>query len=62
MFFDVANREVFRIEGYQRPFHLTGSFEYVASGAYRTEPEFQRYLRAKSDKMRAAGQPVDLWR
>ena len=62
VFFDVANREVFRIEGYQRPFHLTGSFEYVASGAYRTEPEFQRYLRAKSERMRAAGQPVDLWR
>jgi thioredoxin-related protein len=62
VFFDAGNREVFRIEGYQRPFHLAGSFEYVASGGYRSEPEFQRYLRAKAERLRAAGQPVDLWR
>ncbi|HRI18083.1 MAG TPA: hypothetical protein PL196_06135 [Burkholderiaceae bacterium] len=62
VFFDAGGREVFRIEGYQRPFHLAGSFEYVASGGYRTEPEFQRYLRAKAERMRAAGQPVELWR
>jgi thioredoxin-related protein len=62
VFFDAANREVFRIEGYQRPFHLAGSFEYVASGSYRSEPEFQRYLRAKAERMRAGGQTVELWR
>lgn len=62
VFFDASNREVFRIDGYLRPFHLATSLEYVASGAYRTEPEFQRYLRAKADRMRAAGQTVDLWR
>lgn len=62
VFFDRTNREVFRIEGYERPFHLASSFEYVASGAYRGEPEFQRWLRAKADRMRAAGQTVDLWR
>ena len=62
VFFDSGNREVFRIDGYQRPFHLAASLEYVASASYRTEPEFQRYLRAKADRMRAAGQPVDLWR
>lgn len=62
VFFDATNREVFRIDGYLRPFHLASSFEYVASNAYRTEPEFQRYLQAKADRMRAAGQAVDLWR
>lgn len=62
VFFDRANREVFRVEGYQRPFHLAGSFDYVASGGYRSEPEFQRWLRAKAERLRAAGQPVDLWR
>lgn len=62
VFFDTGNREVFRIEGYQRPFHLAGSFEYVASGGHRSEPEFQRWLRAKAERLRAAGQPVDLWR
>jgi thioredoxin-related protein len=62
VFFDGSGGEVFRIDGYLRPFHLAGSFEYVASGSYRTEPEFQRYLRAKADRMRAAGQVVELWR
>lgn len=62
VFFDTSNREVFRIEGYQRPFHLASSFEYVASGAYRSEPEFQRWLQAKVERLRAAGQTVDLWR
>ena len=61
VFFDGA-REVFRFEGYVRPFHLASAFEYVAQGAYRTQPEFQRFLQHKADRARAAGRPVDLWR
>ena len=33
----------------------------VASGAYRTEPSFQRFLQAKAERMRERGEPVDLW-
>lgn len=67
VFFDAGDREglgreVFRFEGYVRPFHLTGAFDYVAQGAYRTQPEFQRFLQDKADKARASGRPVDLWR
>jgi thioredoxin-related protein len=61
VFFDPAGTEVFRVEAYVRPFHLASSFEYVASGAYRTEPSFQRYLQARAEKIRAAGGRVDLW-
>lgn len=61
VFFDAGPREVFRFEGYVRPFHLTGSFDYVAQGAYRRQPEFQRFLQEKADRARAAGKPVDLW-
>ena len=61
VFFDPAGREVFRIEAYLRPFHLASSFEYVTSGAYRTQPSFQRYLQARAEKIRAAGGRVDLW-
>jgi thioredoxin-related protein len=61
-FFDDTNKEVFRIDGYLRPFHLAGSFEYVASGGYLKEPEFQRYLQAKAERLRASGQKVELWR
>jgi thioredoxin-related protein len=62
VFFDASNREVFRFEGYLRPFHLTSAFEYVGQGAHRTQPEFQRFLQHKADRAKAAGKPVDLWR
>jgi len=62
VFFDDGNREVFRFEGYLRPFHLIGAFDYVAQGAYRSQPEFQRFLQAKAERLREQGQPVDLWR
>ena len=62
VFFDGSGAEVFRIGSYLRPFHLAASFEYVASGAYRDEPSFQRYLQARADRMRANGVVVELWR
>jgi thioredoxin-related protein len=62
VFFDEANREVFRFEGYLRPFHLIGAFDYVAQRAYRGEPEFQRFLQARAQQARARGQAIDLWR
>jgi thioredoxin-related protein len=62
VFFDTGNREVFRFEGYVRPYHLIGAFDYVAQGAYRTHPEFQRWLQEKTERARAQGQSVDLWR
>jgi thioredoxin-related protein len=62
LFFDDMGREVFRIEAYMRPFHLAGSLEYVASGAYRTEPSFQRFLQGEAERQRARGEPIDLWK
>jgi thioredoxin-related protein len=62
VFFGVDGREVFRIDAYLRPFHLESSLEYVASGAYRAEPSFQRYLQGRADRLRAAGSTVDLWK
>ena len=59
--FDGDGREVLRLEAQFRPFHLAGSLEYVTSGAYRTEPSFQRFLQAKAERMRQAGEAVDLW-
>ena len=44
VFFAADGREVFRIDAYLRPFHLESSLDYVASGAYRDEPSFQRYI------------------
>jgi thioredoxin-related protein len=62
VFLDVAGKEVFRAEGYLRPFHIAAVLDYVASGAYRAEPSYQRYLQARTDRMRAEGRTVDLWK
>lgn len=62
VFFDASGREVFRAEGYLRPFHLASVFDYVASGAYREEPSFQRFIQKRADTLRHAGKPVDLWK
>lgn len=62
VYFDARGREVFRVEAYVRPFHLAGSFAYVASGAYAKEPSFQRFLQARTEQQRERGESVDLWR
>lgn len=60
-FFDAGGEEVFRTEAYLRPFHLQSAMEYVASGAYREQPEFQRFVQDRADHMREQGIEVDLW-
>jgi thioredoxin-related protein len=62
VFFDAAGKEVFRIEAYLRPFHLRSSLEYVADGAYKHEPSFQRFVQERARQMRERGETVDLWR
>jgi len=59
--FDAGGREVLRLEAYLRPFHIAGALDYVSSGAYRSEPSFQRFLQAKAEAMRRRGETVDLW-
>ena len=61
LFLDREGREVFRAEGYLKAFHLASTLDYVASGGYRAEPSFQRYVQKRAESLRAAGKPVDLW-
>lgn len=62
VFFDDRGIEVFRFDGYLRPFHIESAFAYVQSGAYRQQPQFQRYVQERAERLGAAGKPVDLWR
>lgn len=62
VFFDDRGKEVFRLEAYLRPFHFASSFEYVGSGAYRKEPEFQRFLQHKAEAIRERGGKLELWK
>jgi len=57
---DVQGREVIRAEGWLRTFHVQSLLDYVASGAYLEQPEFQRYIEARADTLRAQGIEVDL--
>lgn len=61
LFFDRRGQEVFRVEAYLRPFHTLTALEYVASEAYLTQPNFQRYVQSRADRLREAGETVDLW-
>ena len=54
-------KEVLRIDSFVRPFHIAAALDYVASGAYRKEPAFQRYLQARAERLRGRGASVDLW-
>ncbi len=62
VFFDDGGKEVFRTEAYLRPLHLQAVMDYVASGAYKTQPEFQRYVQELVDDMHEQGIEVDLWK
>jgi len=60
VFFDAEGREVFRAEGYLKAFHTQSVLDYVASGAYREQPNFQRYIDARADRLRRQGVHIDL--
>ncbi len=51
----------FVLPGYFKPFHHARALEYVAWDAYREEPNFQRFVQARGDEMRARGLEVELW-
>ena len=58
--FDRAGQEVFRAEAYLKAFHIQSALDYVLSGAYRTQPNFQRFVQARADALEAQGIHVDL--
>jgi len=62
LFFDARGEEIFRTEAYLKAFHLQTAMDYVASGAWREEPEFQRYVDRRADALRAQGIEVELMR
>ena len=53
--------EAWRLQGYWKPFHFHATFVYVKTGAYKHEPNFQRWLGEYREKLRAEGKNVDLW-
>ena len=60
LFFDKQGREVFRSDAYLKAFHLQAAMDYVSSGAYLEQPNFQRFVQARAEEMRAKGIELDL--
>ncbi len=60
VFFDDAGSEVFRTEGYLKAFHTQSAMDYIATNAYREQPEFQRFIEARADELRGRGIEVDI--
>ena len=58
--FDTSGREVFRTEAYLKAFHIQSAMDYVLFGAYREQPNFQRFIQARADALEAKGIHVDL--
>ncbi len=53
--------DVFRPEGYFKPFHFYFLFHYVQSKGYESQPNFQRWLGAIGLDMQAKNIKYDLW-
>lgn len=60
VFFDGEGEEVFRTEAYLKSFHIHGAIDYVVSGAYEYQPNFQRFLQRRREELEARGIEVDL--
>lgn len=60
VFFDATGNEVMRMEAYLKSFHVQSVMDYVASGAYRTEPSFQRFIEARAEHLREQGMTINI--
>lgn len=60
VFFDRHGKDVFRIEGYLKSFHVQSVLEYVAQEAYKKQSNFQRWIDDRAHRLRAEGIEVDL--
>ena len=60
LFFDDNGDEVFRIDAYLKSFHVQSVMDYVASGAYKQQSNFQRYIDERADHLREQGIEVNL--
>ncbi len=61
VFFNDRGEEVHRIEGFLKTFHFQSSLAYVLEQGYDSQPNFQRYIAARGEKLRALGYDTDIW-
>ncbi|MCH9645520.1 MAG: thioredoxin fold domain-containing protein [Proteobacteria bacterium] len=62
VFFDKDGTEIIRKDAFFKSFHFHSIMTYTLSGAYKTQPNFQRYIEHKADNLREKGITVDIWK
>lgn len=60
VYFNDAGEEVFRSDAYLKAFHTQSVMDYVASNAYKQQPNFQRYIDERADHLREQGMVINL--
>ena len=60
LFFNNEGEEVFRTDAYLKAFHTQTAMDYVSSGAYKTQSNFQRFVDKRADHLREQGIEVNL--
>jgi thioredoxin-related protein len=60
VYFDPQGKEVFRSDAYLKSFHIQSVMDYVSSGAYKKQTNFQRYIDARAKQLEAQGVHIDL--
>ena len=58
--YDTSGREVFRVDGYVKSYHLQSALDYVLTESYKRYTGFQRFLQDRTDRLEAQGVHVDL--
>lgn len=54
-------QEVIRSESWFKRFHTQSLMDYVLSGAWQEQPNFQRYLSTRADEIRESGSDVNIF-
>ncbi len=60
LFLDQQGHEVFRTEAYLKAFHTHSAMQYLLTGSYREQPNFQRFVQSRADALHQQGVEVDL--
>jgi thioredoxin-related protein len=60
VYFNDKGEEVFRSDAYLKAFHVQSVMDYVTTGAYLQQPNFQRYIDSRADQLREQGVEVNL--
>ncbi len=60
LFFDEKGDEVFRTDAYLKAFHTQSVLDYISSGAYKIQSNFQRYIDQRAEHLREQGIDVNL--